>query len=160
MTNGDVIKDLFNPRDDQIKIYDDWVEIEIQRQGINFSCELRWWNALSKEKESATVAKFHDFYPEDHETWPPAVKEILVKNHIGDKFLAYLDYDDGEDGGWGFYSEDGEFIADIDEIDAWMPIPRHERDKNYIPIWEREKKTIPAETHEDMDESTEEEKGR
>lgn len=105
-----------------------------------------------ERKKSVTVAKFHDFYPEDPATWPPADKEILVKNNIGNNFIAYLGYDDGEDGGWGFYSEDGDFIADVDEIDAWMPIPQHERDKNYIPVWEREKKTISAETHDNMEE--------
>lgn len=199
MTNGDVIKNLFDPRDDQIKVYGEYVEIEIQRQGINFSCALTWWNApcQPKEKESkavtkeqdymrgykdgksdvldevkaeivqiaypsmtnirileiidkhkaeskepATVAKFHDFYPEDPATYPPADKEILVKNHAGGNFLAYLGYDNGEDGGWGFYSEDGYFIADVNEIDAWMPIPQHERDKNYIPIQERKAKDL------------------
>ncbi|MCR5008247.1 MAG: hypothetical protein K6A76_06665, partial [Oribacterium sp.] len=86
--------------------------------------------------------------------------ELLIKNCVGDNFLAYLVYDDGEDGGWGFYSEDGDLIADLDQIEAWMPIPQHERDKNYIPVWEREKKTISAEIHEGMDEDTEEEKDR
>lgn len=156
MTNADVIKDLFNPRDDQIKTYSDWVEIEIQRQGINFSCTLEWWNAPYQpkrgykdgksdvlDKESATVAKFHDFYPEDPATYPPADKELLVKNHVGDNFIAYLGYDNSEDGGWGFYSENGNFIADVTEIDAWMPIPQHERDKNYIPVQERKAKDLP-----------------
>lgn len=89
-----------------------------------------------KEKE---FVKFNDFYPEDRGTYPPAGKEILIKikNHKGDNFIAYLDYDDAEDGGWGFYSENGDFIADVNEIDAWMPIPQHEKDKNYIPIHER-----------------------
>ena len=87
-----------------------------------------------KEKE---FAKFNDFYPEDRGTYPPAGKEILIKNHNGDNFIAYLDYDDAEDGGWGFYSENGDFIADVNEIDAWMLIPQHERDKNYIPMQER-----------------------
>ncbi len=100
---------------------------------INAPCQL-------KEKESVTVAKFHDFYPEDPATYPPADKEILVKNHVGDNFIAYLEYDDGEDGGYGFYSEDGDFIADVDEIDAWMLIPQYERDKNYIPVQERKAK--------------------
>ena len=110
----------------------------------------------TENKESATVAKFHDFYPEDPATWPPADEEILVKRHNGDNAIAYAAYDDSEDGGWGFYSEDGYLIADIEEIAAWMPIPRHERDKNYIPIQKREKKTVSVETHED----TEEEKDR
>lgn len=54
----------------------------------------------------------------------------------------YLEYDDGEDGGWGFYNEDGDFIADLDGIDAWMQIPQHERDKNYIPKRRTEDLTI------------------
>ena len=95
-----------------------------------------------ESKESATVAKFHDFYLEDRETWPPEDEEILIKKPVGDNFLAYLVYDDGEDGGWGFYSEDGDFIANLDEIDAWMPIPQHERDKNYIPVQERKVKYL------------------
>ena len=194
MTNGDVIKDLFNPRDDQIKVYGEFVEIEIQRQGINFTCELKWWNSPCqlKEKESATVAvtidkdgksdaldevraemqklrnciddveeildkhngeskesstvaKFHDFYVEDEETWPPVDQEVLIQSHFEDNFsnhIAYLEFDDGEDGGWGFYNKDGEFIADVTEIDAWMPIPQYERDKNYIPIQERRSKNL------------------
>lgn len=53
MTNGDVIKKLLNPRDDQIKVYgNDWIEIEIQRHGINFSCSSKWWNAPYQPKES------------------------------------------------------------------------------------------------------------
>lgn len=103
------------------------------------------------EADKQKTAHFHDFYPEDRATYPPADTEILVKNHNGDNFIAYLEYDDGEDGGWGFYSENGDFIADVNEIDAWMPIPQHERDKNYIPVWEREKKTISAEIQDDME---------
>lgn len=114
----------------------------------------------AESKESATVAKFHDFYPEDSETWPPADKELLVKNHIGDNFIAYLGYDNSEDGGWGFYSEDGDFIADLDEIDAWMPIPQHEKDRNYIPVQEREKKTISISEETPDDEEEEEEKDK
>lgn len=160
MTNGDMIKALFPNL-----VYKDGFRTQRLFDGENLivgdiaNC---WWNApyQPKEKESAIVAKFHDFYPEDPETWPPADEEILVKRHNGDNIIAYAAYDDSEDGGWGFYSEDGYLIADIDEIAAWMPIPQHERDKNYIPVWEREKKTIPAETHEGMDEDTEEEKDR
>lgn len=92
--------------------------------------------ALQQPKEKE-FAKFNDFYPEDRATYPPTDTEILIKNHNGDNFIAYLDYDDAEDGGWGFYSENGDFIADVNEIDAWMPIPQHERDKNYIPVQER-----------------------
>lgn len=48
LTNGDVIKALLNPRNDQIKVYGEWVEVEIQKQGFNFSCTLGWWNAPYK----------------------------------------------------------------------------------------------------------------
>ena len=49
-TNGDWVKALLNPREDQIRICGDWVEIEIQSKGINFSCELGWWNAQCDTK--------------------------------------------------------------------------------------------------------------
>ena len=48
MTNGDKIIALLKPRKDQIKIYGNWVEIEIQSLAINFSCSLEWWVALSE----------------------------------------------------------------------------------------------------------------
>lgn len=44
MTNGDKITEILKPKDYQIRIYSDWLEIEIQRLGINFSCDLKWWN--------------------------------------------------------------------------------------------------------------------
>ena len=50
MTNGEKIKDILKPRADQVRIYGNWVEIEIQSMGINFSCELNWWNASYKEE--------------------------------------------------------------------------------------------------------------
>lgn len=49
MTNGEKIKVILKPRTDQIRIYDNWAEIEIQSLGINFSCEISWWNAEYKE---------------------------------------------------------------------------------------------------------------
>lgn len=49
MTNGEKIKAILKPRTDEIRIYGDWVEIEIQRLGINFSCGLDWWNSEYKE---------------------------------------------------------------------------------------------------------------
>ncbi len=49
MTNGEKIKAILKPRTDQIRIYSDWLEIEIQSLGINFSCELKWWNEESEE---------------------------------------------------------------------------------------------------------------
>lgn len=115
---------------------------------------------LDKHKAEADrqkTANFHDFYAEDRATYPPEETEVLIKDAAGDNYIACLRFDDSEDGGWGFYSEYGDFIADVNEIDAWMPIPQHERDKNYIPVWEREKKTISAETQEDMEEEIERE---
>jgi hypothetical protein len=53
MTNGERLKVVLKPRLDEIKIYGDWVEIEIQRLGINFSCTLEWWNAEYKEPSSS-----------------------------------------------------------------------------------------------------------
>ena len=49
MTNGDAIKAILKPRTNQIRIYGNWVEIEIQSLAINFNCELDWWNAEYKE---------------------------------------------------------------------------------------------------------------
>lgn len=51
MTNGEKIKTILKPRTDQIRIYSDWVEIEIQHLSINFNCELSWWNTEYKEKK-------------------------------------------------------------------------------------------------------------
>lgn len=70
VTNGDWVKSLLNPREDQIKIYGDSVEIEIQRTGINFSCDLEWWDApcgtksphvnSTASKEDSILAKVKD----------------------------------------------------------------------------------------------------
>ena len=49
MTNGEKLKAVLNPRANQIRILGNWVEIEIQKLGINFSCGLDWWNAEYKE---------------------------------------------------------------------------------------------------------------
>ena len=49
MTNGDMIRAVLDPRTDQVIIYGDSVEIEIQKLGIYFSCETSWWNAPYKE---------------------------------------------------------------------------------------------------------------
>jgi hypothetical protein len=55
MTNGEKIIAILKPRKDQIRIYDNWVEIEIQKLGINFSCELDWWNI---EYSESTIKRF------------------------------------------------------------------------------------------------------
>ena len=49
MTNGEKIKVVLKPRTYEIRICGDWVEIEIQRLSINFSCDLSWWNSEYKE---------------------------------------------------------------------------------------------------------------
>ena len=55
MTNGEKIKAILKPRTDQIRIYGDWVEIEIQSLGINFSCELKWWNEESEDNTQGSI---------------------------------------------------------------------------------------------------------
>jgi len=49
MTNGEKIKAILKPRTNQIRIFGEWIEIEIQSLSINFSCELSWWNAENQE---------------------------------------------------------------------------------------------------------------
>lgn len=73
MTNGEKIIAILKPRKDQIRIYDNWVEIEIQKLGINFSCELDWWNTECNE---------------------PTTKNDTTKNDLGvdcslDDFIKY-----------------------------------------------------------------------
>ena len=51
MTNGDKIIEILKPKDYQIKIYTDWIEIEIQPLGINFSCDIKWWGSPYTESE-------------------------------------------------------------------------------------------------------------
>jgi hypothetical protein len=55
MTNGEKIIAILKPRKDQIRIYDNWVEIEIQKLGINFSCELDWWNIECNEPSNKSI---------------------------------------------------------------------------------------------------------
>lgn len=55
MTNGEKIIAILKPRKDQIRIYDNWVEIEIQKLGINFSCELDWWNTECNEPSNKSI---------------------------------------------------------------------------------------------------------
>lgn len=55
MTNGEKLKAVLNPRANQIRILGDWVEIEIQKLGINFSCGLDWWNAEYEEPTTETL---------------------------------------------------------------------------------------------------------
>lgn len=55
MTNGEKIIAILKPRKDQIRIYSNWVEIEIQKLGINFSCELDWWNTEYSESTTKNI---------------------------------------------------------------------------------------------------------
>lgn len=55
MTNGEKIIAILKPRKDQIRIYDNWVEIEIQKLGINFSCDLDWWNIECNEPSNKSI---------------------------------------------------------------------------------------------------------
>lgn len=55
MTNGEKIIAILKPRKDQIRIYSNWVEIEIQKLGINFSCELDWWNIECNEPSNKSI---------------------------------------------------------------------------------------------------------
>ena len=48
-TNGEIIQAILKPRTDEVKIRSDYVEIEIQKEGINFECSLDWWNAHYKK---------------------------------------------------------------------------------------------------------------
>lgn len=48
MTNGEKIKAILKPREYEIKIYGDWVEIEIQRLDVYFNCTIDWWNKVER----------------------------------------------------------------------------------------------------------------
>lgn len=61
MTNGEKIIAVLNPRANQIRILGNWVEIEIQKSGINFSCGLDWWNAEYKEPTRKTCNSCGNF---------------------------------------------------------------------------------------------------
>jgi len=50
MTNGDKIIEILKPKDYQIKIYTDFIEIEIQPL-INLSCDIKWWGSPYTESE-------------------------------------------------------------------------------------------------------------
>jgi signal transduction histidine kinase len=96
MTNGEKIIAILKPRKDQIRIYDNWVEIEIQKLGINFSCELDWWNIecnepsnksiIYKAKESKEIQKDLDELRKLNE---PTTKNDLGVNCSLDDFIKY-----------------------------------------------------------------------
>ena len=60
VSNAEKIMALLNPREDQVKIGRDYVEIEIQHLGINFSCSTIWWNAQSNEKALEELEKHYN----------------------------------------------------------------------------------------------------
>lgn len=96
MTNGEKIIAILKPRKDQIRIYDNWVEIEIQKLGINFSCELDWWNIecnepsnksiIYKAKESKEIQKDLDELRKLNE---PTTKNDLGVGYSLDDFIKY-----------------------------------------------------------------------
>lgn len=96
MTNGEKIIAILKPRKDQIRIYDNWVEIEIQKLGINFSCELDWWNIecnepsnksiIYKAKESKEIQKDLDELRKLNE---PTTKNDLEVDCSLDDFIKY-----------------------------------------------------------------------
>ena len=51
-TNGDMCIAILKPRKDQIRYEGDWVEIEIQKEGINFSASKDWWNSPYKRGDT------------------------------------------------------------------------------------------------------------
>lgn len=86
MTNGEKIKAVLKPREYEIKTYGDWVEIEIQKLGINFSCMLDWWNAEYKEsttKNDLGVEKIVDVlgsYTDLDIPYKREIAENILKN--------------------------------------------------------------------------------
>ena len=95
-TNGDVIKDLFDPRDDQIKTYGDWVEIEIQRQGINFSCTLEWWNAPCQPVKEAGRTSASDEFTLTEEGQESVIDKIRAEIERAIQEETVIDQSGGE----------------------------------------------------------------
>ena len=96
MTNGEKIIAILKPRKDQIRIYDNWVEIEIQKLGINFSCELNWWNIECNKPSNKSIiykAKESKEIQEDLDKLRK-LNEPTTKNDLGvdcslDDFIKY-----------------------------------------------------------------------
>jgi hypothetical protein len=96
MTNGKKIIAILKPRKDQIRIYDNWVEIEIQKLGINFSCELDWWNIECNEPSNKSIIYKAKESKEIQENLDKLRKlnEPTTKNDLGvdcslDDFIKY-----------------------------------------------------------------------
>lgn len=85
MTNGEKIIVILKPRKDQIRIYDNWIEIEIQKFGINFSCELNWWNAEYKESKeerinfAERIKLVNNAVEKTTAKWKQAIKDIKAE---------------------------------------------------------------------------------
>ena len=96
MTNGEKIIAILKPRKDQIRIYSNWVEIEIQKLGINFSCDLDWWNIKCNEPSNKSIiykAKESKEIQEDLDKLRK-LNEPTTKNDLGvdcslDDFIKY-----------------------------------------------------------------------
>ena len=91
MTNGEKIIAILKPRKDQIRIYSNWVEIEIQKLGINFSCELDWWNTECNEPSNKSIiykAKESKEIQEEKLNKPTTKNDLGVDCNIDD-FIKY-----------------------------------------------------------------------
>ena len=90
MTNGEKIIAILKPRKDQIRIYNNWVEIEIQKLGINFSCELDWWNTECNEPSNKSIiykAKESKEIQEDLDKLRK-LNEPTTKNDLGVDYVS------------------------------------------------------------------------
>ena len=104
MTNGEKIQTILKPRTDQIKICGDWVEIEIQSLGINFSCELSWWNAEYKEPTTK-----NDLAVEEHKG------EVMDFPNTFDEFAKDYGFKDKEE----VYTNGSELIQ-VYRVKQWL----------------------------------------
>ena len=97
ISNGKRIMALLNPREDQVKIGQDYVEIEIQHLGINFSCSTIWWNTQSNEKALEELEKRYnrnnktDVYVILNGTMPIAVfeTESMAEDFVSNNACQY-----------------------------------------------------------------------
>ena len=107
MTNGEKIKAILKPRTNQIRVYGDWVEIEIQSLAINFSCGLDWWNAEYKEpttKNDLGVDCISREFQEIVVKYPP--EDLCIYPEYKGKPYFSIKYKEGNDYiiGYGTYN--------------------------------------------------------
>jgi hypothetical protein len=110
MTNGEKIIAILTPREDQIKIYGDWVEIEIQSSAINFGCSLEWWNSKYKEptRKPCKLCKNYGSHngvcdtcnPKYNDLWKEKELTIQERQAEWDRFNAA--FQDGYDVGYAW----------------------------------------------------------